>query len=82
MVGQLRNVPADATHLIVSVGGNDALRNMSVLDERAASMAAAVERLSDIAAEFRKDYQAMLAAVGERGLPGAGLDDLRPALPQ
>ena len=71
VVGQLRNVPADATHLIVSVGGNDALRNMSVLDERAASMAAAVERLSDIAAEFRKDYQAMLAAVGERGLPSA-----------
>jgi hypothetical protein len=68
---QLRNVPRDATHLIVSVGGNDALLNMAVLDEGAANLAAALERLSDVAAEFRQGYRAMLASLEQRDLPTA-----------
>lgn len=71
VAGQMRTVPADATHLIVSAGGNDALLNMSVLDEGAANMAAAIERLSDVAAEFRTNYRSMLASLEARGLPTA-----------
>jgi hypothetical protein len=71
VVGQLRSVPDDATHLVVSVGGNDALGNISVLDERAATIAEAVERLSDIVSVFKRDYLAMLDALAGRGLPGA-----------
>jgi hypothetical protein len=71
VAGQMRNVPPDATHLVVSVGGNDALGNMSVLEERSASMAAAIERLSDVAFAFKRDYQAMMDGVASRKLPSA-----------
>src|SRR5687768_10210068 len=33
VASQLRRLPADATHLFVSVGGNDALRYGGMLDE-------------------------------------------------
>jgi hypothetical protein len=69
--GQLRNVPAGATHRVVSVGGNDALRHMSVLDENTASVTTALERLAEISGEFRQNYVAMLAAVLGKGLPTA-----------
>jgi lysophospholipase L1-like esterase len=60
---QLRTVPADATHLIVSVGGNDGLRNIGVLREPARSVAEAVGRLAGVREEFATDYRAMLEAV-------------------
>ncbi len=60
---QLRTVPADATHLIVSVGGNDGLRNIGVLRESARSVAEAVGRLAGVREEFARDYRAMLEAV-------------------
>ena len=43
---QLERLPADATHLIVSAGGNDALGNIGVLDEAADSIAVALTRLA------------------------------------
>jgi hypothetical protein len=60
---QLRTVPADATHLIVSVGGNDGLSNIGVLREPARSVAEAVGRLAGVREEFARDYRAMLEAV-------------------
>ena len=69
--GQIHRIPSGATHLIVSAGGNDALHHMPVLDETANSMAAALERLADIAASFRQDYKAMLEVVLAQGLPAA-----------
>ena len=39
--GRLVGLPADASHLVVSVGGNDALRHSSVLESRVGSMAEA-----------------------------------------
>lgn len=68
---QLRGLPSDASHLAVSVGGNDALRQAWVLDEGARSMAEALDRLADIRERFRRDYRAMLAAVLDRNLPTA-----------
>lgn len=68
---QLDHLPADASHLVVSVGGNDALRHAFILDERARSVAEAVGRLADAREAFATVYQAMLAAVLARGLPTA-----------
>ena len=56
---RLRGLPADASHLVVSVGGNDALRHSHLLD-------ADHNILPDIAAAragFAADYRAMLDAV-------------------
>lgn len=68
---QLRNLPADATHLVISAGGNDALGQAGVLGERAASVAEALTRIAGIAARFEADYRAMLQAVSRCGLPFA-----------
>lgn len=68
---QLRRLAPDATHLVVSVGGNDALRHIRVLEERAGSVAEALGRLAEIGQTFGQGYQAMLEAVAGRGLPTA-----------
>ncbi len=68
---QLARVPADATHLVVSVGGNDALRQEGVLGEGARSVGEALARLAAVGERFGDDYRAMLEAVLGRGLPTA-----------
>ena len=68
---QLDRIPADASHLVVSVGGNDALGYSSVLEEGARSVAGAVNLLADIRERFQRDYRAMVEAVLGRGLPTA-----------
>lgn len=68
---QLAAVPADATHLVVSVGGNDALRHSAILEEGARSVAEAVGRLAGVRESFAHEYRAMLDSVTARGLPTA-----------
>ena len=68
---QLRGVPPDATHLVVSAGGNDALRQAGLLEERAGSVAEALARLSEAAGRFERDYREMLGALLARRLPSA-----------
>jgi hypothetical protein len=66
---QLGRVPADATHLVVSAGGNDALGHSGLLDRRASSSAQVLGWLADAAAAFEQDYRRMLSDVLARGLP-------------
>ena len=69
--GQLRGVSADATHLVLSVGGNDALGRSDFLATPARSTAEALSGLADIGDEFERAYLAMLADVLARRLPTA-----------
>lgn len=69
VAGQLRGLPSDATHLAISVGGNDALRQGGILHEPAASVAQVLARFAAIQDEFRGRYRAMLSAARARGLP-------------
>jgi hypothetical protein len=70
VVRQLDGLPADATHLVVSAGGNDALGHSgTILYETADSFAEVLTRLAHIRADFQRDYRAMLRAVLARGLP-------------
>jgi hypothetical protein len=66
---QLARVPADASHLVVSAGGNDALRHAGILDAPARSVADTLGMLADIRARFERDYRAMLDTVRAGGLP-------------
>lgn len=68
---QLARVPAGATHLFVSVGGNDALGEMSILQMRASSAAEVFNELSNVAARFEDRYKRMLDGVRELGMPTA-----------
>jgi hypothetical protein len=68
---QLRRVPADATHLVLSVGGNDALDSSDFLSTPAHSAAEALSGLADIGDEFERGYLAMLTDVLAHELPAA-----------
>jgi hypothetical protein len=68
---QLRRVPADATHLVLSVGGNDALGSSDFLSAPARSVAEALSGLDDIGDEFERGYFAMLTDVLAHELPTA-----------
>jgi hypothetical protein len=71
IVGQLSKIPAEATHLIISVGGNDALMNADVLQMKAGSAAEVLNVLADRAIDFERQYSEMLANVLKLGLPTA-----------
>ena len=68
---QLARLPADATHLVLSVGGNDALGASHILGSAVRSVGEAVLQLADAQDRFTQDYEAMLDAVTARGLPTA-----------
>ena len=68
---QLSRVPDDATHLVVSVGGNDALGSSDFLGAPARSTAEALSGLADLGDRFERDYLAMLTGVLAHGLPTA-----------
>jgi hypothetical protein len=68
---QLDRLPADASQLVVSTGGNDALGYASVLEAGARSVAEAVDRLATIRERFGRDYETMLDRVLEPRLPTA-----------
>lgn len=79
---QLRHLPADATHLIVSAGGNDALGFIDFLGAPARSTAEALLGLAGIAVEFERGYQGMLNAVLAYGLPAAICTIYYPRFPE
>ena len=60
---QVARVPADATHLIVSIGGNDALHNIDLLSLRAGSSDEVLRTFARRLAGFEEAYQAALAPV-------------------
>ena len=68
---QLRRMPSDATHLIISVGGNDALASSDFLEAPARSTAEALSGLAEIAERFERGYLAMLAEALAHELPTA-----------
>jgi len=64
---QLLHLPQDASHIVVSVGGNDALGHMDILTQRAQSVAEVYGRVATLAEQFERDYRRMLDAVLSRG---------------
>ena len=80
--GQLRRLPGDATHLVVSVGGNDALGSGDFLAAPARSAGEALLGLADIGEEFERGYLAMLEEVLARGLPTAVCTVYHPRFPE
>ena len=78
---QLERVPAAATHLVISAGGNDALNSAHILQERAGSTAEVLLRLADVAEEFEAGSRRMLRAVLAKGIPTAACTVYYPRFP-
>jgi hypothetical protein len=60
---QLRRVPADASHIVVALGGNDALRSVDLLDRPVRSTAEALALFDQRVAAFRGEYERAVDAV-------------------
>ncbi|MEM1438209.1 MAG: SGNH/GDSL hydrolase family protein [Pseudomonadota bacterium] len=67
--GQLRELPKDATHLVVSCGGNDALGFLPEFIKPVSTIADAMVRFGELRGVFRERYRGMLDAVTSQGLP-------------
>lgn len=68
---QLRRLPNNATHLVISCGGNDALGQIQYLLSSISSMDAGLSRMASIREAFESDYRTMLESVMKVGLPTA-----------
>jgi hypothetical protein len=67
---QLARLPPSATHLILSIGGNDALSYAAVVAEgRTSSLQDALTRLAAIGEQFQREYHAVLKDVVNTGRP-------------
>ncbi len=66
---QVVRVPADASHLVLSVGGNDALRNSGFLYAPARSTEMAVAALADVSRGFEEKYRRAVASCQALPLP-------------
>jgi hypothetical protein len=71
VASQLTRLPADASHLVVSVGGNDALGESHLLNSGVRLVAEAVSLLAEAQARFARAYADMLRAVLALELPTA-----------
>jgi hypothetical protein len=68
---QLSRLPGGASHLVVSVGGNDALGYSSILGSPSRSVADTLTKLADIQDRFRSEYAAAIDRILAIGLPTA-----------
>jgi lysophospholipase L1-like esterase len=66
---QLTRLPRDATHLALSVGGNDALGAVARLETPAATVLKALDVLADIQTKFRINYRSLVATLLAQNRP-------------
>lgn len=66
---QLAQLPANATHLAISAGGNNALQSAWVLMLPTARVDQAMQKLAEVQTRFRQQYAAMMRAAAASGLP-------------
>ena len=66
---QCPRVPSDASHTVVSIGGNDAIMNSDLLATPVASTAESLALFSERVSLFESQYRAALGRVQALGLP-------------
>jgi hypothetical protein len=66
---QVNRVPQDASHLVVAIGGNDALQNADLLNLRVSSAAPALSMFAERIGAFERNYQSAIDDVVRLGLP-------------
>ena len=66
---QLEHLPYTPTHLVLSVGGNDALDHIDVFHRPATNVGGALSDLADILDQFQDNYRSCLDGVLAHDLP-------------
>ena len=57
---QMTRIPLDATHLVISIGGNDALQALGIFSSAVDTVNEALSLLATVRRDFQMDYRAML----------------------
>ena len=65
VLDQLKSLPAGATHLVVSAGGNDALSEVAILAEAACTVGDALVLMDEVRSRFRERYRRMLRVLAQ-----------------
>ena len=65
---QLQRLPEDATHLFISVGGNDALGNLHLFDRSVSKIGDAFDKFYEVMKDFEEGYIRMLVSAMKYGL--------------
>jgi lysophospholipase L1-like esterase len=71
VAAQVARLPPDASHLVVSVGGNDALGESHILSAAVRLVGEGIAMLSEAQERFARNYAEMLQTVLAVGLPTA-----------
>src|SRR5215213_6735924 len=66
---RLTRLPGEATHLVLSVGGNDVLAHGDLLQRPAHSVAEVLGLLADAASDFERRYRGLVARLLKQRLP-------------
>lgn len=78
---QLRGIPPDATHLVLSMGGNNLLGQMGTLNERVETAGQGFGLAASLVEAFEREYAQTLDAVRTRNLPLVVCTIYHPHLP-
>lgn len=72
LVRQLEHLPDDATHLVFSIGGNDALECTPLVNSPEPDLDDLLTSLCSAQLRFQNDYREMLRRICRHGLPVLG----------
>ncbi len=67
---QIERIPADASHLVLSVGGNDALSMAAdIFSQPAGGVRQSLEHVAEVCSHFRSEYQRLIKQLQKFRLP-------------
>lgn len=67
--GNIRSIPDDATHVVISLEGGWAIEASGLLQREARTISEALDTLAAVADEFERIFSELMAAAQETGLP-------------
>jgi len=78
---QVGRIPAGASHLVLSAGGNDALEHIEILYRPAASFGEVLSHLATLTGRFQQEYATVVQELAGSGLPLAVSTVYEPRFP-
>jgi hypothetical protein len=79
---QIERIPADASHIVLSAGGNDALAHLDILYRSATTFAEVLSHLATLTGCFQQEYAGLVQALAGSGLPLAVSTVYEPRFPE
>lgn len=79
---QLEKLPKDATHLVLSIGGNNALSCIGILNEKVVSSAEVFIKLANLREDFAQKYQKLLQRILSLGMSTTICTIYNPSYPE